>query len=68
MTVPLKNVSIWSFSGLCLLAFGLNTDIYSANLRIQSECEKIGARKTSNTDTFYAVYLPVFRAHNDDWL
>ena len=68
MTVPLNNVCIWSFSGPCLLAFGLNTDIYSVNLRIQSECEKIGARKTSNTDTFYAVYLLAFLAHNDDWL
>ena len=27
------------------------------NLRIQSECGKIRARKTPNTDTFYAVLI-----------
>ena len=35
------------FSGLYFLAFGLNTEIYGINLRIQSECEKILNRKTS---------------------
>ena len=29
-------------------------EIYSANLRIQSEYWKIRTRKTPNTDTFYA--------------
>ena len=28
---------------------------FTPNLRIQSECGKIGTRKTPNTDTFYAV-------------
>ena len=32
---------------LTLAAFGLNTDIYSVNLRIQSECGKIRTRKYS---------------------
>ena len=29
--------------------------IYSVNLRIQSECEKMLSGKTPNTDTFYAM-------------
>ena len=33
----------------------MNTEIYRVNLRIQSEYGKIGARKTPNSDTFYAV-------------
>ena len=33
------------FSGLYFPAFGLNMEIYSVNLRIQSECEKILARR-----------------------
>ena len=36
-------------------AFGLNTETYRVSLRIQSERGKIRTRKTSNTDTFYAV-------------
>ena len=47
-----KSVLILSFSGLYFPAFGLNTEIYSVNLRIQSECRKIRTRKTPNTDTF----------------
>ena len=35
------------FSGPHFLVFGLNTDIYSANLRIQSEYRKTGTRKNS---------------------
>ena len=50
-----KSVSIWSFSGLYLPAFGLNKERYEVSLRIQSECRKIWTRKTPNTDTFYAV-------------
>ena len=41
------------------LLFGLNTEIYSVNLRIQSECREIETRKYTNTDTFYAVWLEV---------
>ena len=33
-------------------AFGLNLEIYWANLCIQSKCEKIWTRKTRNTVTF----------------
>ena len=50
-----KSVRIWSYSGPCFPAFGLNTERYSLSLRIQSECGKIQTRITPNTDTFYAV-------------
>ena len=62
-----KSVRFWSFSGPYFLAFGLNTEIifflsgkknteiYSVNLHIQSEYEKIRTRKTPNTDIFYEV-------------
>ena len=54
-----KSVRIQSYSGPYFPAFGLNTERYSerysVSLRIQSECEKIQARITPNTDTFYAV-------------
>ena len=48
---------IRSFSGPHFAAFGLNTEICSANLCIQSECGKKRTKKNSNTDTFYAVKL-----------
>ena len=44
-----------SFSGLYFPALELNTEICSANHRIQSECGKIWTRKTPNIDAFYAV-------------
>ena len=50
-----KSVCIRSFSGPYFPAFGLNTDIYGVNLRVQSKCGKMQTRKTSNTDTFRAV-------------
>ena len=50
-----KSVRIWSFSGPYFLAFG-----YSVSLRIQSECEKIRTRKTTNTYTFHAVAFQFF--------
>ena len=37
----MKSVDIWSFSGPYFPAFGLNTERYSASVRIQSECGKI---------------------------
>ena len=40
-------VQIRSFSGLYFPVFGLNTEIYSVNLCIQSEYEKIRTRKNS---------------------
>ena len=38
-------------------AFGLNMEIYSVNLCIQSKCGKIQTRRTLNTNTFYAVNI-----------
>ena len=54
-----KSVWIRSFSGPYFPVFGLNTEIYSVNLRIQSECGKIQTRKTQNTDTFYTVWFGI---------
>ena len=42
---------IWKFT--YFPAFGLNTEIYSVNLHIQSECGKIRTRKTPNTVPFH---------------
>ena len=55
-----KSIRIRSFSGPRFSAFRLNTEIYSVNLRIHSKCGKMQTRKTSNTDTFYALILPYF--------
>ena len=52
-----KNVRIRSFSGPYFPSFGLNTEIYSVNLRIQSNMGKIQARKTPNTHSFHAVLI-----------
>ena len=49
--------NIWSISGPHFPTFGLNTEIYSANLRIQSKWRKMRARKTPNTDNFHVVTL-----------
>ena len=54
----IKSVRVRSFSGPYFPAFGLNTEVYSVNLHIQSECGKIRPRKTPNADTFYLY--PVF--------
>ena len=43
----MKSVQIRGFSGPYFHVFGLNTEIYGANLRIQSEYRKIGIRKNS---------------------
>ena len=48
---------IRSFSGPYFLPFGLNTETYSVNLRIHSECGKIRTRKTPNRHTFCAVII-----------
>ena len=53
----LKSVRIWSFSGAYFSAFGFNTEICRVDLRIQSECGKIGTRKYSNTYSFHAVLI-----------
>ena len=52
-----KSAGIWGFTGPHFSAFGLITEIYRLNLSIQSECGKMRTRKTSNTNTFYAVEL-----------
>ena len=52
----LKNVHYQSFSGPHFPVFGLNTETYSLNLRIQSECRKMRNRKSPNTNTFYKVF------------
>ena len=54
-----KSFQMQSFSGPCFPAFGLNTDIYSVNPRIQSKCGKIPTRKILYLDNFYAVQLSV---------
>ena len=51
----LKSVRIRSFSGPYFPAFGLNMERYEVSLGNQSKCRKIRTRKTSNTNTFYAV-------------
>ena len=55
-----KSIRIRSFSAPYFLAFGLNTEVYVANLRIQSECGKIRTRKTPNKAIFYVVAVFVF--------
>ena len=45
-----KRDPIRSFTGPHFPAFELNTEIYSVNLRIQSESGKMRIRKTQNTD------------------
>ena len=51
-----KGGHIWNFSGPGFSSFGLNTEIYRVNLCSQSKCGKMRTRKTSNTDTFHAVW------------
>ena len=58
----MKNVGIWSFSGPYFPAFGLYGEIRSISLGIQSECGKIGTRKTPNMATFYAVVIYLVNA------
>ena len=43
----IKSVQVQSFSGLYFPVFGLNTEIYGENLRIQSKYRKIRTRKKS---------------------
>ena len=54
------SVGIWSYSDPYFLAFELNTEKYSASLCIQSECGKMQARITPNTNTFYTVLFVNF--------
>ena len=50
-----KSGRIRSFPGPYFPAFGLNTEIYSVNVRIQSVCGEITTRKNPNADTFYSL-------------
>ena len=52
-----KSVRILEFLGPYFPVFGMNTDIYEVNLRIQSGCAKVWTRKTPSKDTFYTVQM-----------
>ena len=54
-----KTVRIRKLSGPHFPASRLNTERHSVSLRIQSECEKMRAKKILNTDTFLGVYFYV---------
>ena len=58
----LKSARIQKYSGLLLPAFGRNTEI-----RVQSECEKMRARITPNTETFQAFILFIFSLFKVDF-
>ena len=53
----MKSVQIPSFFWSIFSVIGLNTEIYSVNLRIQSEYGKMQTRKTLYLDTFHVVVL-----------
>ena len=52
-----KSVRIRSYSGLCIPAFGLNTERYGVRSVFNLNVGKIRTRLTPNMDTFYAVYI-----------
>ena len=45
------------FSGRYFPAFGLNTEIYSVNISVQSECRKYEPEKDPYLDTFHKVIV-----------
>ena len=62
MTVPLiyhyvKNVQNKIFFWIFFPVFGLNTEIYYENIRIQAEYGMGRPEKTLNSNTFRAVYF-----------
>ena len=59
----MKSVRIRSYSGPHFPVFGLNVERYSVSLRIQSECGKMQARITPNTDTFYVAQIILIMAN-----
>ena len=62
----MKSARIKSFSGPYFPAFGLNTETYYVNIRIQSEWRYMQTRKTPNTDTFYvALRMTAFVFNNN---
>ena len=58
----LKSVQTRIFSGPCFPVFGLNTEIYGVNLRIQSKCGKIRTRRTPYLDDFHTVHITFIRS------
>ena len=46
-------------SGPYFPVFGLDTEVYGVNLRIQSEYRKYGPEITPRLDTFYAMSISV---------
>ena len=55
MVTLCKKCTYSEVSGLDVPTFGMNTDIYSVNLRIQYEYGKMWPRKTPNMDTVHVV-------------
>ena len=55
------------FSVLIFPAFLLNMEIYRENLRIQSECGEIQARKTPNSALFTLCYICMQNKWMDDF-
>ena len=54
-----KCVKIRRYPVPYFFTFGLNTEIYSVSLCIQSECGKTRIRITPNEENFYAVTIPI---------
>ena len=50
-----------SFSGPCFPAFGLNTEIYSVTLRIQSKCGKIGTSEIYLLQIMVVIRASLYR-------
>ena len=64
LSVPLREKCPYSeFSVPYFPALGLNTDRYSVSIRIQPKYGKIPTRKTSKTDTIYAVAYSLLTLH-----
>ena len=63
-----KSVCIRNYSVSYFPEFGLKMKRYSVCLRIQSECEKIWTRITSNMDIFYVVQLNICYEIVNFWL
>ena len=55
MTIAWKVSKYEVFPGPYFPVFGLNTEVYSVNLRIQYENRKYGPEKTPYLDTFHIV-------------
>ena len=53
-----------SVFGVFLVGIFPHSDCIRRSLRIQSKCEKIQTRKTSNMDTFYVVFISTEEDHS----